>query len=159
MENAIRIRRATRGDREHLIRFNEGLAAETEDTKLSRPLLSAGVDAVFDDPAKGFYVVADIEDRCIGGLLVTTEWSDWRNAYFWWIQSVYVDPHHRKKGVYSRLHQHLVQEARACGDVFGVRLYVDRENNRARRTYERLGMLPARYDLYEADIGENTAED
>lgn len=159
MDHSIRIRRATRNDREALIQFNKGLAAETEDTRLSQPLLSAGVDAVLDDSEKGFYFVADVDGVSVGGLLITTEWSDWRNAYFWWIQSVYVEPAHRKRGVYSCLHEHVIREAKTSGDVCGVRLYVDRDNDRARRTYERLGMSRARYDLYEVPIGENTLED
>lgn len=146
------IRRATRDDRDTFIEFNRALAEETEGKALSPETLGMGVDAVFDDPEKGFYLVAEVDGRPAAGLLITTEWSDWRNAYFWWIQSVFVVPEHRKQGIYSRLHRHVEALARAEENVCGIRLYVDRENGPARATYERLGMTPARYDFYESTL-------
>ena len=146
---SVRIRKAMRDDRGALIDFNEALARETEDKTLSRDLLSEGVDAVFDDPEKGFYLIAEVGDQPAGGLLVTTEWSDWRNAYFWWIQGVYVIPSCRKMGVYTKLHRFVAETGRSRGDVCGIRLYVDRDNARAKATYERLGMTTSRYDFYE----------
>jgi len=147
-----RIRQATKKDRATLIHLNEALAQETEGKTLSRDLLSLGVDAALADSHKGFYLIAELENRPVGGLLITTEWSDWRNAYFWWIQSVFVEPEHRKTGVYSALHRHVEDLAKSRGDVCGIRLYVDRDNARAMATYQRLGMVPARYELYEQDL-------
>jgi GNAT superfamily N-acetyltransferase len=145
----IRIRTATRDDRDALVRFNAAMARETEGKALSVETLQRGVDAVFADANKGFYLIADSGDRPAGALLVTTEWSDWRNAYFWWIQSVYVLPEYRRQGIYTQLHRHVETMAASRPDVCGIRLYVDRDNARAKTTYERLGMKPARYDFYE----------
>ena len=152
MSKTILIRKATREDRDALIRFNEAMARETEEKSLPLERLSAGVDGVLDDRSKGFYLIAAIGDRTVGGLLVTSEWSDWRNAFFWWIQSVYVEPRCRKTGVYTALHSRVEGLARSSGDVCGIRLYVDRNNARAKATYERLGMRKGRYDFYEREL-------
>ena len=149
MSKTIHIREATKDDRGALVHFNEAMARETEAKRLPRDRLSAGVDGVLRDRNKGFYLVATIEDLAVGGLLVTAEWSDWRNASFWWIQSVYVEPRYRKTGVYTELHRRVEEMARSRGDVCGIRLYVDHNNTRAKATYERLGMKRGRYDFYE----------
>jgi GNAT superfamily N-acetyltransferase len=149
MSKTIHIREATKGDRDALVRFNEAMARETEAKTLVRDRLSAGVDAVLDDRNKGFYLVAVIENITVGGLLVTAEWSDWRNASFWWIQSVYVEPRYRKTGVYTKLHCKVEEMARSRGDVCGIRLYVEHGNTQAKATYERLGMAKGRYEFYE----------
>jgi GNAT superfamily N-acetyltransferase len=152
------IRRATIDDLEALVHFNSAMAEETEGKQLSRDLLTRGVRAVFEDPAKGFYLLAETEGTAAGGLMVTVEWSDWRNAYFWWIQSVFVRPEFRGRGVYAMLHRHIEELAAATGDVCGIRLYVDRENARAKSVYERLGMTPARYDFYETELPGDGAD-
>lgn len=150
----LRVREATTADRETLILVNTGLAKETEGKHLDPSTVGAGVDAVVADPGRGFYIVCETDDGSVaGGLMVTTEWSDWRNAWYWWIQSVYVFPAHRRKGVYTMLHRHVEAVARERGDVCGIRLYVDRDNARAQSTYRHLGMTQARYDLYEVDLG------
>ena len=149
MSKTIHIREATEDDRDVLVHFNEAMARETEAKALARDRVSAGVDAVLGDPSKGFYLIAAIRDHLAGSLLITSEWSDWRNAYFWWIQSVYVDPRYRRTGVYSALHRRVEDMARSRGDVCGIRLYVDRDNARAKVTYERLGLTKGRYDFYE----------
>jgi len=146
----VGVRKAVRSDAAALVRFNVAMAAETEGKKLSVAVLSAGVESVFDDPSKGFYVVAEDGGRPVGSLLVTPEWSDWRNAYFWWIQSVYVDPASRKRGVYGCLHRWVEDAARAAGNVCGLRLYVDADNAAARSVYERMGMSRSRYDFFES---------
>jgi len=149
MSKTILIREATKDDRDTLVRFNEAMAWETEEKSLARERLLAGVDAVLNDHGRGFYLIATIEDQAAGGLLVTSEWSDWRNAFFWWIQSVYVEPCYRKTGVYTALHGKVEDLARLSGDVCGIRLYVDRDNTRAKATYEHLGMTEGRYNFYE----------
>ena len=159
MDASIRIRGATRDDVGAIVRFNQGLASETEDTELASAVLTSGINAVFDDASKGFYLVAELDGRPAGCLLITTEWSDWRDGYIWWIQSVYVDPEHRRRGVYSALHDAVVRKAASRRDVRGIRLYVDRDNARARRTYQRLGMTPSRYDLYEQSVPSTPPSD
>lgn len=144
------VRRAIPQDLDALVRFNLAMAAETEGKALSVRQLTEGVRSVFDDPTKGFYVVAEDEGRPVGSLLVTAEWSDWRNAFFWWIQSVYVDPPARQRGVYTRLHRWVENASRSEGNVSGLRLYVDADNAAARSVYERLGMSRSRYDFFES---------
>ncbi|MFQ5511215.1 MAG: GNAT family N-acetyltransferase [Candidatus Krumholzibacteriia bacterium] len=144
----ISIRRATINDLESIVAFNAAMAKETEARELSVEVLSRGVRSVLDDAAKGFYLVAETGGTTAGGLLVTDEWSDWHNAYYWWIQSVYVRPQFRGRGVYQRLHR-VVEEMAAGQGVCGIRLYVDRGNERAKNVYRRLGMTPARYEFYE----------
>lgn len=148
----INIRRATGNDRDTLVRFNRALAQETEDKALELETVRVGVDAVLADTEKGFYLIAEVDGHPTAALLITTEWSDWRNAYFWWIQSVFVLPEHRKLGIYSRLHRQVEVLARLESNVCGIRLYVDRNNTQAKATYERLGMTPARYDFYESTL-------
>lgn len=152
--NTLKIREASSVDRDHLLRINTGLAEETEGKKLDAATVAAGVDAVFTNPDRGFYLLCEVPGEGVaGGLLVTREWSDWRNAWYWWIQSVFVFPAYRKRGVYSALHRHVEALARKRGDVCALRLYVDHENHRAKSTYGKLGMRPARYDFYEQDLG------
>ena len=148
----ILTRRAERGDADHIVRFQQGMALETEGKTLDQSLIAAGVDAVFADPDKGFYLVAEIGGEVVGSLLITYEWSDWRNATFWWIQSVFVDAGHRRRGVYTAMHDHILSRARESDDICGVRLYVERSNRGAQSTYKSLGMDHSHYDLYEIDF-------
>jgi GNAT superfamily N-acetyltransferase len=112
------------------------------------PLYGAA-KAIIKDPHKGFYLAAEIKGQIIGQLMVTNEWSDWRNKYFLWIQSVYVQEDHRKKGILSALFHHL-KEMASCGkDVAGLRLYVEKNNETAQTVYENLGMHKPGYDIYE----------
>ena len=129
--------------------FNRAMALETESRSLPMETLLPGVEAVLRDPDHGFYVVADSGSEIAGSLLVTFEWSDWRNGRLWWIQSVYVRPAHRRRGVYRALHEFVRDRARAEGGVVGVRLYVERENVTAQRTYAALGMTETPYRIYE----------
>lgn len=154
MTEDLRIRRATADDLELLVHFNRAMAEETEQKELARDVVTAGVAAALADPAKGFYVIAMLGDEPAGGLLVTTEWSDWRNADFWWIQSVYVERRFRQRGVYRALHGYVEEEARRRGDVCGIRLYVDADNGIAQGVYARLGMKTSRYLLLESDTIE-----
>jgi ribosomal protein S18 acetylase RimI-like enzyme len=125
------------------------MARETEQRELDPARLTHGVEQGLADPAKGRYFVAELDGRVAGCLMVTTEWSDWRDGWFWWIQSVYVASDARGRGVYRALHDHVRVAARAAGDVVGLRLYVEKENARAQRTYQQLGMTETGYRLYE----------
>jgi ribosomal protein S18 acetylase RimI-like enzyme len=146
------VRSAAPADLDLLVRFNAAMAQETEGKRLDPARLRAGVAAALEDPQRGRYLVAEHDGRAAGALLVTREWSDWRNGWFWWIQSVYVAPAARRQGVYRALHRAVLEEARADDTACGVRLYVEHENAAARRTYESLGMSETGYRLYEIDF-------
>lgn len=145
----VTVRPAVAADRDVIAAFNAAMARETEQRELDPATLLRGVERGLADVAKGRYFVAELDGRTAGCLLVTTEWSDWRDGWFWWIQSVYVAPDCRGRGVYGALHEHVRAAARAAGDVVGLRLYVERENVRAQRTYQKLGMTETDYRLYE----------
>lgn len=142
------IRPATAGDITHLVDWNAAMAEETEGKTLDRTVLARGVSAVLDDPARGFYLIAEETGTPLGGLMVTREWSDWRNGDFWWLQSVYVRPEARGRGIFSALFAAVETRAREAGAV-GLRLYVERDNTRAQRVYAARGMSPTAYHLYE----------
>ena len=148
----MRVRPATPADLDVLVDFNAAMALETEDRRLDPDRLRAGVSTALSDPARGAYRVAERDGRVVGALLLTREWSDWRNGWFWWIQSVYVAPDARGRGVYRALHESVLAEARADGKVCGVRLYVEQDNRAAQATYAAVGMRRARYAVYEDDF-------
>jgi GNAT superfamily N-acetyltransferase len=147
-----RIRQAQAGDAGVVARFNCELAAETEDLRLDAERVNAGVLALLKDRSKGVYYVAEADGRVVGQLMITYEWSDWRNGMIWWIQSVYVLPEYRGRGVFTRLFRHVQMLAAQAGDVCGLRLYMHRENGTARRSYERLGMRRTEYEVYELPL-------
>lgn len=146
------VRAATPDDAATIAAFNLAMARETEDKGLDEAALLRGVGRALGDPVRGRYRVAELDGLVVGCLLVTREWSDWRDAWFWWIQSVYVAAAARRRGVYSALHEDVLAQARAAGDVCGVRLYVETENRAAQATYERLGMRRAHYHMYEVAL-------
>jgi GNAT superfamily N-acetyltransferase len=148
----LRVRPAYPREIATLVEFNRALAHETEGRELDLPRLRAGVEAVFAEPARGIYYVALRGEEVLGALLLTSEWSDWRNGVFWWIQSVYVVPSARRQGVFRQLYQHVHERARITPDVCGLRLYVDNENERAQAVYRQLGMHAARYRFFELDF-------
>jgi GNAT superfamily N-acetyltransferase len=146
------VRPASRGDVDVLVEFNHAMAAESEDKSLDLDRLRAGIEHLFDAPEDGYYLVACEGDAPVGALMVTYEWSDWRNGRFWWVQSVYVRESHRRRGVYAALHRHVRDGARADPACCGLRLYVEVENGGAMATYRRLGMVETHYRLYEEDF-------
>jgi GNAT superfamily N-acetyltransferase len=148
---SITIRTATRADIAHIARWNLAMAWETEQKALDPAVLERGVTAVFDEPRRGFYLVAERGNEPVGCLLVTYEWSDWRAGDFWWIQSVYVAESARREGVFRQLYEEAKQRAALAGAV-GLRLYVETENERAQRTYAGLGMERCHYFMYEAEF-------
>ena len=149
----ITVRRAALEDAPTIVRFQMSMALETEGKTLDESTLAVGVRAVFKAPDNGFYLVAEIGETVVGSLLITYEWSDWRNAPFWWIQSVFVDAEYRRRGVYTAMHNRAVRMATESG-ACGVRLYVERTNLTAQKTYAGLGMSQSHYDLYEIDFTE-----
>ncbi|MBN2329181.1 MAG: GNAT family N-acetyltransferase [Candidatus Omnitrophica bacterium] len=144
----ITIRDASMEDAEAIARFSAALAFETEAIELDRRRLLDGVRALLSDPQKGRYFIAEIDGEVAGQTSVTYEWSDWRNGAFWWIQSVYVDPAHRKRGVYRALHNYIQQKAQQAGSI-GLRLYVEKENASAQEAYRVMGMTECPYQMFE----------
>ena len=136
----LQIREALDSDAGQIAEFNSRLAYETEGTRLAPDVIGPGVEAMLADPAKGRYWVAMADGRVVGQIMVTYEWSDWRNGNIWWIQSVYVHGDYRRSGVFSSLYRHVESLARQNPRVCGIRLYVERGNARAQRTYQSLGM-------------------
>ena len=148
----MNIRLAERDDTQALVGFNQAMASETEGKKLEASVLTPGVAAVFEDDNKGFYVVAENDGSVVGGLLVTYEWSDWRNKWFWWIQSVYILPESRGRSIYRAMYEFVKQLAEERGSVCGFRLYVEKENVHAQKVYEKLGMHETYYLAYEEEV-------
>jgi len=148
----MNIRLAQKEDVVSLVEFNQAMALETEGKQLKPETLHSGVNAVFDDSKKGFYVVAENAGEIVGGLMITYEWSDWRNAWFWWIQSVYILPEYRGQGIYRMLYEYVKQKAEESKDVCGFRLYVEKENRRAQKVYEKTGMESSYYVMYEEKL-------
>jgi ribosomal protein S18 acetylase RimI-like enzyme len=137
-------------DASSLVEFNQAMALETEGKQLAPDVLKSGVEAVFSDDKKGFYVVARASDeQIVGSLMVTFEWSDWRGKWFWWIQSVYILPEFRGRGIYRLLYEFVKETARDRQNVCGFRLYVEKENTNAQNVYKKLGMKPSHYLMYQ----------
>ena len=150
----ILVRPARANDAGDIARFNLAMALETEAKALDPARLRAGVDAVFADSRHGFYLVAEVDGANVGCLMITYEWSDWRDGQWWWLQSVYVPEQFRRRGVFRALHAEAERRARATAGVIGLRLYVERENANAQNTYARLGMHDSGYRLFECEFGD-----
>jgi ribosomal protein S18 acetylase RimI-like enzyme len=144
----ISIRKATPSDARAIIYFQVNMAWETEEMKLVPETVTKGVHAVFDDPSRGQYYVAENDGYVIASLLITYEWSDWRNCNVWWFQSVYVAPEFRRQGIFRKMYDHIKNLAEEQ-DIAGLRLYVETRNSRAQKTYEALGMSSEHYSFYE----------
>jgi GNAT superfamily N-acetyltransferase len=145
----LTIRRAVAADAPTIVDFNRRLALETEGKTLDLAVLAAGVAAGLADESKARYFVADDDGRVVGQLMLTLEWSDWRNGWVWWIQSVYVQPDARRRGVFRALYQHVYQTAAADPQVVAIRLYMERDNHVAQETYLSLGMELSNYVVLE----------
>jgi len=143
------IRKATIEDWQAIAEFQIAMALETENVKLDPPTVEKGVNAVFSDPSRGIYFVAEDEGMVVGSLLVTFEWSDWRNGNIWWIQSVYVKPEFRRNGVFKKLFGHIKQIVLRDEAIRGIRLYAEKSNSIAHKTYRNLGMNSEHYALFE----------
>jgi GNAT superfamily N-acetyltransferase len=125
------------------------MGMETEGIRLDKKRLHAGVRSILRDPKKGFYLLGEIEGRIAGQMMITREWSDWRNGHFWWIQSVYVLPSYRRRGVYRALHGYIRDLGRRRQDICGLRLYVHERNRRGKKVYRKLGMKKLDYEVFE----------
>lgn len=144
----IVIRAAEVADIAFLVECNAAMALETEHKTLDRDVLTRGTRAVFEDSRRGFYLIAELDGDPAGCLLITFEWSDWRNGDWWWFQSVYVLPAARRRGVFRALYAEVERRARETPGVIGLRLYVERDNARAQRTYASLGMEEEAYRMF-----------
>ena len=150
------IRPAKHADLESLVAFSTAMAKETEGRILDQARLREGTQSLLGSPAYGFFMVAEAPGtdppQLIGQLMITFEWSDWRNGVFWWIQSVYVDPAWRRRGVFRRMHDAIVSQAKSDPKVCGIRLYVEQENRTAKTVYQRVGLAQSVYKVYESDF-------
>lgn len=143
------IRQAKESDSASIVNFQLAMAMETEQLQLHQPTVEKGVAAVFADSSKGIYYVAESENMVVGSLLTTFEWSDWRNGTVLWVQSVYVLPEFRSKGIFSKLYKHIQALVLSSADLHGIRLYADLSNISAQGVYEHLGMTAEHYRMYE----------
>lgn len=152
----ILVRPAQAHDVEMIVSFSAAMALETERRRLDLDRLRLGTSALLENPAFGFFQVAEVADgtsaEVVGQLMVTYEWSDWRNGVFWWIQSVYVAPAWRRRGIFRRMHDTILAAAKARPEVCGVRLYVETDNDLAQSAYRRVGFMPSCYAVYEQDF-------
>ncbi len=154
MKDRLSIRLATQTDASTLAEFNRAMARETEGKELDAKRATAGVTSLLQHPEYGFYVVTETAGRIVGSLMVTYEWSDWRNGLYWWIQSVYVKPERRRQGIYRKLYEHMKAMANRQGNVRAFRLYVEKDNARAQQTYQALGMTKSPYEVFEEPISD-----
>ena len=148
------IRRAMAQDADELAEFNTSMAMETEGVELKPEVIGAGVRTMIANPQMGFYLVVELDNGIQASLMVTTEWSDWRNGCFWWIQSVYVRPAYRRQGLYRELYARVKELAEQESEVCGFRLYVEQENRVAQNTYQALGMHETGYRIFEELVPE-----
>lgn len=147
----IIIRNATKKDISIIVEFNSIMAMETENKQLNSDTIHKGVNELLNNSDHGFYLIAESEGVPVGQLMITKEWSDWRNGDFWWIQSVYVHPDFRKMGIYKKLYTKVIRLAKKSIKVCGIRLYVDRYNTKAQQIYTKLGMNRSNYILFEEE--------
>jgi GNAT superfamily N-acetyltransferase len=156
LSHQLTVRPAIQDDVDSLVAFSAAMAWETEQRRLDEARLREGTLSLLCTPSLGFFMVAEVREterpRLVGQLMITYEWSDWRNGVFWWIQSVYVDPAWRRRGVFRRMHDAVVLQAKADPKVCGIRLYVEQENHTAAAVYKRVGLARSAYQVYEEDF-------
>lgn len=145
----IEIRAAKADDSDLIIDFQLKMAYETEKIRLDRNVLQQGVKAVFGHSNNGRYFIAELDGEACASLMITYEWSDWRNRNIWWIQSVYVKPEARRKGVYAAMYAHIKNLVQADPTIGGIRLYVDKNNTPAQQTYSKMDMNGDHYQVFE----------
>ncbi len=154
--NHLIVRLATSEDAKTIALFSAAMALETEGRRLDSDRLYDGTVALIESPERGFFMVAELElantRQLVGQLMITYEWSDWRNGAFWWIQSVYVDPAWRRQSVFRRMHETVMTTAKASPNVCGVRLYVEETNRSAQAVYRKVGLTPSSYAIFEIDF-------
>ena len=155
---SITIRIASSDDAATIADFNARMAMETESKQLDPSTVLKGVTEALDHPSHGVYFVAESDGAIVGQAMITYEWSDWRNGQFWWIQSVFVPEEWRGKKIFTALYQRILDLARTTPGVCGVRLYVEKSNERAQKTYEKLGMKRTGYELFEVELSDGPAE-
>ena len=143
------IRSASPDDISDIAQFNIAMAQETEERQLDPETIQSGVSGVIQNHAHGFYLIAERDQVAVGSLLITFEWSDWRNGTLWWIQSVYVKPEHRRTGIFKALYDAVISRAHDTENVRGIRLYVEQENLGAQSVYQKLLMQKTPYQMYE----------
>lgn len=149
-QSPVTIRKATTQDAQAIADFNSLMAMETEGKTLTPTVILSGVQNMIANPSYGYYLVAEHDAHVVGSLMVTSEWSDWRNGLFWWIQSVYIRKEWRRQGIYRRLYDTVKTLAEQHGNICGYRLYVEKDNTKAQQTYQSLGMEATDYLIYEA---------
>jgi ribosomal protein S18 acetylase RimI-like enzyme len=145
----ITIRPSTSNDINTLASFQLQLADESENIKLNKAIVTAGLKALFDDRSKGTYYVAENGGIVCGCFLITYEWSDWRNGMIWWLQSVYVAASHRRQGIFKKMYDHIIETISGDPKIIGLRLYVDKSNARAQNVYKSMGMNGDHYTVFE----------
>ena len=143
------IRSAGPDDISDIAQFNIAMAQETEERQLDPETIQSGVSGVIQNHAHGFYLIAERDQVAVGSLLITFEWSDWRNGTLWRIQSVYVKPEHRRTGIFKALYDAVISRAHDTENVRGIRLYVEQENLGAQSVYQKLLMQKTPYQMYE----------
>jgi len=150
----VKVSKAQKSDIPAIIQFNINMAMETENKKLDKQTVTSGVNKVFSSPSLGYYIIVKDSSGILGCLMITYEWSDWRNGLFWWIQSVYVKKEYRRKGVFRKMYNFIHEKAISDTTCTGIRLYVENNNSIAQSVYTNLGMVETHYKLFEEDFNE-----
>ena len=150
----MKVSKAQKSDIPEIIQFNINMAMETENKKLDEQTVTTGVNEVFNSPSLGYYIIVKDSSGILGCLMITYEWSDWRNGLFWWIQSVYVKKTYRRQGVFRKMYKFINERAIADKKCTGIRLYVENNNSIAQKVYKNLGMEETYYKLFEVDFNE-----
>ena len=150
----MKVSKAQKSDIPAIIQFNINMAMETENKKLDKQTVTRGVNKVFSSPSLGYYIIVKDSSGILGCLMITYEWSDWRNGLFWWIQSVYVKKEYRRKGVFRKMYNFIHEKAISDTTCTGIRLYVENNNSVAQNVYNNLGMVETHYKLFEKDFNK-----